>query len=351
MKTKKFLLCFAMICVCLCSLVGLTACGDVSMQTLSQDFKRLEDTFKSHSAVFTTGAVEEFQSDYCVNYGTNINGYIEANVDGYLPLRTKYNVALALSNDYIDKNKGFILGLDQSKMDGKAKEAINKLDESINGYIGAVNSFVSELENFKMFAAEQVPENVFLINFKRSYGNLIGNSLNVSSKLCACVENTNIFSLLQQTEAEETERQIVKEYVCAKTLPIFTKFLIDETETALVWEKSEETQTKTRIDKIITKFNQNFDLFKQNFLKNSNLKAFKISDVLTLLNDQNVEFNNYYTAVSKLELKKLAVDCHNNLAEYKKTNKYAEIYIEKIEQFVNNSLANFLTRMSQLMFS
>ena len=55
------------------------------------------------------------------------------------------------------------------------------------------------------------------------------------------------------------------------------------------------------------------------------------------------EANNFFEALQGLDIENLAVNYLNDIDKYVEDNNFAAIYLEKIEQFVNYTLPNYLS--------
>ena len=61
------------------------------------------------------------------------------------------------------------------------------------------------------------------------------------------------------------------------------------------------------------------------------------------------EENSFLTALKAFNIEKLAIDYKNDLESYKSKNPFAEIYLEKMEQFVNITLDNFMIEIGNIL--
>ena len=67
-------------------------------------------------------------------------------------------------------------------------------------------------------------------------------------------------------------------------------------------------------------------------------------------NNFSVEINNYSTSVSELKIYDMVVNHKNSFEEHKKHVKLAEIYFEKIDQFVSITLEEYLGNLISVIF-
>lgn len=172
--------------------------------------------------------------------------------------------------------------------------------------------------------------------------------------LAKTIETTEIFELLKKTTPTENDTRILKEYIRAKMLPIFSEFMITEIENNLNWEAQAATETKTRIDNLLAQLNTRFINYKSHFVGSSEavstLSAEEMTQLFGYIEDFFVETDAYLQALKGLKIKKLAVDYDNDFERYKKSNNLAEVYLEKMEQFVGTTLFDFMNTTLNIIY-
>lgn len=352
MKVKS-LLCSVVLGFCaLFGVLGLTGCKEVNLDTVTDNFLKLEEVYSANADVFKEGTCEGMATKYLIDYGTVVDGFVSENKDGYAELLTKYNAVLVISNDYIDNNKSYVMNLTDEKINADSKKSFKALNNSLLEYTESISDFVrarkSFMEYFAQFNGELGNEanEAHLRKFKKEYGNLVDKNLELSMSLAKSVESTEIFDLLKNTTPTQNDTKIVKEYIRAKMLPIFSEFMISEIENNLNWNAQVATETKTRIDQLLGKLNNSFEVYKARFVKsNENVKVLtnkEMNSLFEMVENFLVETDEYYKALKGLDISALAVQYDNNLENYKKTNKLAEVYLEKMEQFINITLPKFV---------
>ena len=360
MKLKKIGLSLVL-CLCsICTLFGLSGCGEVSLTTVQNNIKALEDTYTKYDTVFTQGICEGLNTDYLIKYGETVDKYITENKDGYVELRDIYNVTLVISNDYIDNNKEYIKTLTEDNLTDKMKKSLTKLNGKIVSYTKTIEDFVLARRNFmnyfEQFGNEITEKSslAYLREFKKDYGKLVSKNIELSTQMAKTIENTEIFDLLKNTKPTVNDTKIVKEYIRAKLLPVFSEFKITELENNLNWNAQKDTATKQRIDVLLTKLNDQFETYKSRFVSSGEtlqeLKTAEMNNLFNVAENFFVEADAYFKALEKFDISKLAVDFDNDLEAYKKSNKLAEVYLEKMEQFINISLTNFMETVANIVY-
>lgn len=360
MKLKRIGLSLVL-CLCsICALFGLSGCGEVSLKTVQKNIQALDDAYAKYSTVFTQGVCEGLDTNYLIKYGTAVDKYITENKEGYVELRDIYNATLVISNDYIDNNKEYIKSLTEDNLNEAMKKSLTKLNGKIVSYTKTIEDFVIARRNFvnyfEQFGDEVTEKSslAYLREFKKDYGKLISQNIELSTQMAKTIENTEIFNLLKNTAPTENDTKIVKEYIRAKLLPVFSEFKITEIENNLNWNAQKDTATKQRINVLLTKLNSQFETYKTRFVKsNAALQVLfseEMNNLFSIAGDFFVEADSYFQALKKFDISKLAVDFDNDLETYKKSNKLAEVYLEKMEQFINITLTNFMETVEDIVY-
>lgn len=356
--------------LCLCSVFavfGLTGCGEVSLETINKNFTTLEETYSKYSTIFTSGSCSGMDTKYLVSYGSVVDNFVndKTNYAEYAELKDLYNATLVISNDYIDNNKGYIQSLSEDKLDKNMKSVLQKLNNTMVDYTKAIDDFVSARSNFVSYfeVFPDTPDDnaslAHLRQFKKAYGKFVSKNMDFSTKMAETIENTEIFDIIKSTTPTENDTKIIKDYIRAKLLPIFSEFKITEIANNFNWNVSKETETKTRINNLLTALNVQFENYKSNFVSNTSqyrtlTKDESVDEVAKIFDYSDTFFTEadaYFDALTNLNIAKLAVEYGNNLEEYKETNAFAEIYLEKLEQFVENTLPTFMTQIVEMVYA
>lgn len=359
MKIKSLLLSFVLGLTGLLAVFGLVGCGDTSLATIEENYQKLNDTYSQYMEVFKTGFCEGVSTKYLIGYGNIIDDYIDSKKAGYVELQSRYNIMLVISSDYIDNNISYVTNFEEAKLSAESRSAINKLNENLVEYTNTIESFVNARKSFVTYFSEfngqlnEEADAAYLRRFKKSFGELVSKNINLSMSLAKAIETTEIFNLLKNTEPTENDSKIIKEYIRAKMLPIFSEFMITEIENNLNWSALTATESKTKIDELLSKLNTEFESYKQHFVVsngNTNKMTTKeVNDLFNLIENFFVETDSYYKALKELDISAFAINYDFDMKKYKEQNQLAEVYIEKLEQFINFSLNNFTTNALTLL--
>ena len=338
---------------------GLAGCGDVSLKTLNENFNALDQEYATYAQVFEQESTKVGQIDtkYKVNLGSVIEGKIQQKAEGFTELASLYASALAVSNNYIEKNRTYITeNIKENELTKSAHKAINALNDSLKKFTKEIknfvlkrNEFVDYFEGFGASVPDEKAQKEKLQRFKSSYGLFIEKNIDFSTKLAEAVESTGIFNLLQEIDLKPSDTRIVKEFIRAKVLPVFTKFQIDEIANKLNWDEvgNLDGKTKVEISDILSKLRVQFTSFVNDFVvKDTGYKQLSTEEMKSLFSKTEeflLQTDGYFKSIEQLEIEKLALTYDNDMNEYKQTNKLAEVYLQNIKTFVNEILPNFLS--------
>ena len=343
------------------SLFTLTGCGETSLKTIGENFEKLDVVYQQNNVVFTTGECSDLQTDCLINYGDDINLLVSSGIDGYIQLRDVYNTCLAISNDYIKSNRNYILNLDETKLTKIQKSALTKLNASLVDYTNSIDSFLKArsdyLQWYERFGADadESLKDTHLRGFKKEYGNLVEKNIQLALDVAKTIEEVDIFTMLQDTTPTNNDAVIIKNYIKIKLLPIYSNFIISEIENNLNWEITQAGEFKNRIDTILTNLNDLFVNYKNNFVSNNTvqtLTATQTKNIISYTQDFFVEAEGYFVALEGLDIKTLANphSYNNDLEKYKQSNTLAEVYLNKIEEFIQEIAPNYLEKVAMILF-
>lgn len=361
MKIKRALALFGIGCFSALALVGFSGCGEqASVATVKENYENLAATYQSYSDVFQHGTIDAIGTDYYIGYGDIIDKYIADGQAGFEELSSVYNVVFAISGQYIDKNKEYITRIEDSELTENGKKELTKLNKvlvdytnSISNFVDARSDFISYFDTFSGEPSVNGASGAHLRRFKRAYGDLVSKNVSLANQMADTISTTEIFDILSAGPSGSQDTEIVKEFVRAKLLPIFSEFKITELENKLYWAAQNETETKLRIDNLIAVLEERFETFKQIFVRSSSyvnsLTAEEMKALITKIEDFFEEENSFLTALKAFNIEKLAIDYKNDLESYKSKNPFAEIYLEKMEQFVNITLDNFIIEIGNIL--
>lgn len=362
MKIRSLILSLVLGCFSLFSVFTLVGCGEKIADQISENFTKLDEVYQANSTVFYEGEIEGFQTKYIVDYGAKVNGYVLEHKAGYLELYNTYNAILALSNDCVDGNRNYILSFFQEdgELSKETESALKDMNKSLEDYILSVEEFSNARRTFvEYFEAggdfSTDSDNIYLRKFKRSYGEMVGESVKLSKTVAKCIETREFLELVQETTVEETEVEIVKEYIRAKMIPIFSDMIISKIENNLNWNAYADVQeeVKTRIDGVISNLQTFFETYKTEFVGAKNCKAITqdaMKDLIEKTENFFVEADYYFYALENFDIDKLVVEFNFDMEKYLEQDKLAEVYLSKIEQFAGTTLPAFIAEVSSIIY-
>ncbi len=360
MKIKKLLLTMALCCFCVFSVVGLAGCKDVTLSLLKENFEKLDAAYAANSDVFVEGEFEGLPTKYLISsYGTVVDKRIENGTEGYEELLKLYNATLVMASDYVDSNREFLLALEEKELSKQSKEALKILNDSVVEYTNSIEDFIrgraSLMDYFSKYAEESEVSNMKnILQFKKIYGNMVKKNVRLATNSARMVETTKIFELLKQTHPTAADTETVKEYIRAKLLPIYSEMKITEIANNMNWSAQKEGDCKPQIDAVIEKLDASFVDFKQNFVTKKTSKVLtktEMGHLFDIAEEFFVEAEAYFQALYGLSLSKLAVSYDNQMSKYLKENALAEVYLQKLEQFVGHSLGQFMDAVCDIIYA
>lgn len=361
MKKKSLILSFVLGFLCVVPVFGLFGCG-ASPQTLKKNFEALDKTYETYSTIFVEKNISGVTTDHAVDFGAKVNGYVSQKREGFDELDELYNLSFAISNQYIERYRGYICELQEKDLSKEAKNALDTLNNSLTSFDKQIKNFVKERASFVQYFEQyegvsetETSTEVYLRRFKESFGRLLEKNIKFSTDLANAVEATKIFDLLKQVEAPlSSDTGIVKEYVRAKMLHLFTDFEITEFSNKMTWSVQAQGDCKSRIDTLIGGVGKQYDAFKTQLIyagKEYNvLSKEEFSNLFDFANEFLLEAEAYSKALTKMNFYDLAVNYGNNLKKYKEKNKFAEVYLQKMEQFVSITLPNFIQNFAKKVY-
>lgn len=359
LKTKSVILSLVLCCFALLGIFTLVGCGSVTVQTLSEQFDELDAVYEQYSNIFTSTTYDGIETNYYISsYGTTVDNEISSNTEGYVELLNIYNATLIIANDYTDSNRDYVLSLDQDSLSKDSKTALKAVSESLEDYIESIYDFVEArsilISHFENFAGNSnASDEASLLRFKKVYGNMVSNAVTLSTKMAEMVETTSILDLLKRTDPTTADTVTVKDYIRAKLLPIFSELRITEIENKLNWnaQLDGDGETKERITALMSELDTQFESFKEIFVKtatNKLLSTEQMNDLFELAEEFFKDAEQYYYALSSLDIYTLSVTYSNNMSNYLEVNELAEVFLQKLEQFVTISLPNFMEAVNSI---
>ncbi len=362
MKKNNIFVSIMLCLACVMCVFGVTGCGGTSIKTIAENFAALDAEYDKYSNIFESGEIESLQTNYKVNFGPKINTYVDGNQGNFGELRTVYNAALVISEDYIHKNRDYILGLEDDELTSEAKQQLNELNSALTSYTKEIQNFVkareslqSHFDDLETVVPSETNESV-LRDFKAVFGSLVEKNVKLSISLAQTIEATEIFELLKKVDPQPSDIGIVKEFMRARMLHLFTDLPISEISNKMTWSAQAAGDCKARIDQLLSNLNLQYSSFKQKFVLSKaaykqNVTKESFTQLLDLVNEFFVEADAFTRAVEEMDFRTLAVTYKNDLAKYvEDDNEFGYVYLEKMEQFVSITLPSFMNNIAQLIY-
>lgn len=358
MKITSKILGFVLCCTAVLCSVALVGCKKVTLSNLEQSYQQLEDEFKANETVFISHDFEGQATDVYVSYNEKINKLTVTDKD-FGELVWLYNFALSAAHNYIFSNRSFVLSLKEAELSKSAQKIIGTLNQSLVEFKNYIPSFVRErqsfLNHFDAFDNLDVnADRAALLRYKKVYGRFVDKAVNACNNVATMVEESKIFDVLQNTTPTRVDAETIKNYFGAKLLPVFCEFKINEFANKMNWSVQAEGTAKARINTLIDNVEQKFATYRDVFVSRTTsitLSQQQIKDLFTLYNKFCTEKQDYFTALKNFNFARLALDFDNNLENYLGANAYAKTYLQKVEQFVELMLPNFMEAVENVLYA
>ena len=299
---------------------------------------------------------EIFGPNHQIYFGNAQTLVDSANTD-YSVLLSKYSSIFTTSSSYIDEYMIHVSGLQAETQTKNVQNALQKLNIAISEYMKELKTFAIQHDYFAQRDFSDLENSKpFLQSYKIYLGKMVAKNVEVTNSLANVLEESKIYEVLKSEENAIIEDVVViRKYIRAKLLPVYTRFLITETESNVSWTTSnKDTDASHRIDDAIANMQTSFTGdYQTTFIIGTTPNDSSIHNVVKLMDycaDFMTEANDFYKALEGLKIPILAKNYKNNLENYQKKNKLAEIYLEKIEQFINVSLKTFINEVYDLLF-
>ncbi len=345
-KTK--ILSLALIFVCLACVVTFAGCGGLSVKTIQDSMQSMNDKLAEYSTILVKDDdLHNTINYYQISYGEDVDGLVSKGEENYKDLKI-YNSIFSIAMSYIEENHVVITNLTDEETNDATKAKLNGLNESITSFTSEIGNFVEKRNSLEKFFADysdtvgEADKLVKLREFKREYANFVNKSVLVSTNLSDAVVATGVLDDLDNV-------LLIKNYVCNKILKVFNEFFINEMGD-FNWSESDNSATKEEINTIIQNLETQFGVFQQIVnLKAENLKELTVEDLNAIKQEANnfmTEADNFFEALKGLDISNLATNYLNDIDEYVKDNLYAKVYLDKVSQFVEETLPSYLIQFN-----
>lgn len=369
MKIKKILTLVLLSCLCLISPLALFACDSSSLADIEVNYQTMEQFYQDNNTVFKSGSLDGVSTKILISYGTEIDDYIDAEQggrvarSGYAELEEKYNIILAISDKYIMDNKNYILALaNNTKNTKKVVKSLKSINSSMEKYFKVLEEFVQErneiVSRFDIFSGSFSDNTslAYLRRFKRVYGELLDANIEIAQKIADVIDSTEIYKVVMEEGSTAPFTETLKNYVAIKMLKIYSDFMINKIENQIYWKATTQTATKDRVDDLMESSEDSFEDFKDCFVYNSSAtRDLTPGEAISFINFIKEFFEEkamFDRAMDGFDFAELANQTtHNNdLESYKKKNSLAEVNLQKMEQFFEISVDNFISKVESVIY-
>ena len=350
MTKRKSIISICLVLMFVVMTFALVGCGSTSTETISESFTAMYEKLDAQNKVLRKNdAALNTEEYYDLTYGTVVDGYITEERDNYTDLKNFYNPIFSVAMSYIEENREIITRLNDEDLNDETKNLTTELNDKIKEFTNQIDDFMTAYNEFTAFfatyQADEFKEGqlVQLRDFKREYSNFVNSSVKLSLTLSSVVEATGILDNISSVG-------LIKNYICNKILNVYNAFYIVELGN-FNWQGTTQTETKSELDNIITELRNSFSTYITIIQKTGDdlatLTTESLAEIRTKTDNFMTEVDAYLKALDNLDIMTLSTVENNNLEEYIKDNVYARVDINKISQFVNSTLPEFLRYLNQ----
>lgn len=345
---KKFISILALLVISVASVVTLAGCGaGIKVENVKASYEAMTETLVSYDSVLNKGDESVYRNTkdyYQISYGEIVDGYIRSQDENYVELKDYYNSVFSFAMSYVDENIQVITNLLDDEVNSATKKTLKDLKDSIDDFNESVQNFVSARNRLDVYyqnygsTASEEEKMSRLRTFKRDYVDFVDKSVQMSLSLSNSVEATGILDSVEHV-------RLTKNYILNKILRAYNELYILDIGT-FNFKETTPTDTKTRIENVLDKLQVLMNEYSSIMLLNDSAVKELTSEELVALKDMMnkflTEIDVYIEALDTLNVRELCVDYKNEMDEYLTHNDRAEICLERVENFVNVSLPNFL---------
>ena len=285
---------------------------------------------------------------------------LSPNEEGYVELKTIYNKIFALSQNYIDNNKQYILNREDKDLNDASKSAVKTLSKQLNAYKKELERFLLKRRDVINFFDKNSEEfNDKTVNadkvyvFKKDFGALVESNIKLSTALANAVEATQIFERVNSGTPTSIDSKVVKEFVGIRLLPVFSNFKITEMENRGVNLKNEQQngENKEQIIELVDILDKDFIDYQEYFDQTGEVQKITLEEMNKLWERINTfleETDSFFESLKSFNIFKFS-EADYIMENYKKTNSKAEIYLEKMEQYLNITFPSFIKDLENVL--
>lgn len=343
MKKKIFSI-LSLLVISLTCAVTLSGCGSgVGVEDVTKSYETMIETLEENSDIFNNAGALNTAEYYEISYGDVVDKYIDDGSKYYVDLKDYYNSVFSFAMSYMSENRTVITNITDEELNSEAKGTLSALKSSIDDFTAGIQDFVDarnrldllfqRIEDTSPSADERLTK---LRDFKREYVNFVNKSVEMSLSLSNSVEATGILD-------DVSNVRLTKNYICNKILNVYNELYILDIGT-FNFAASVDTTTKERIQTLLDTLHDS--MLDYTALMQMNNKDTLSEEELGALREMTdkfmTEIDVYVKALDSLDIRTLSVDYKNDMAEYLNHNNRAEIYLERVENFINISLPEFL---------
>ena len=349
---KKIVSILSLCVISIACVVALAGCGSsTNVEDVKTSYDSMTAIMATYDRVLNKSELSRNTREYYqISYGNVVDGYIRSQQEDYLELRDYYNSVFSFAMSYVDENITVITNLDADEVNSDTRGTLKDLKVSIDDFTESVQNFIDARDRLDVYftnygnTAGDAEKLSRLRTFKREYVDFVDKSVQMSLNLSNSVEATGILDSVEHVG-------LTKNYICNKILRAYNELYILDIGTFNFNETDDtaDPTTKNRIEAVLDKLQDLMDEYSSIMQMTSykTLTEEELDAIKEMMNKFITELDVYVEALEILDIRTLSVDYKNDMADYLLHNDRALICLERVENFVNISLPDFLTYLDE----
>lgn len=355
---KKIISILSLCVISIASVIALAGCGGgVTTADVLESYNAMQEILLENDSVLNKGDTASYRNTknyYQISYGDVVDEYIQDYDENYVDLRDYYNSVFSFAMSYVDENITVITNLEDEELNSETKRTLSDLKDSIDDFSDSIQNFVDARNRLDIYYQNNVnvanpAENSEIMArlraFKREYVDFVDKSVQMSLNLSNSVEATGIYEDVNNV-------RLIKNNICNKIIRVYNELYILDVGT-FNFAEYQDTNAKIRIQALLDELQNSMTDYSSIMQLNDVVLKQTLTpeelDELTEMTDKFLtEMDVYVEALDGLDIQTLGVDYNNDMEEYLNHNERALIYLERVENFINISLPDFLEYLDNM---
>lgn len=352
---KKIISILSLCVISIASVIALAGCGGgfTTVEVL-ESYNAMQEILLENNSVLNKTDGLNTKNYYQISYGDVVDDYIQDNDENYVDLRDYYNSVFSFAMSYVDENITVITNLKDEELNSETRSTLSDLKDSIDDFADSIQNFVDARNRLDIYyqnnvnVANPAGESEIMSRlraFKREYVDFVDKSVQMSLNLSNSVEATGIYEDVNNV-------RLIKNNICNKIIRVYNELYILDVGT-FNFAEYQDTNAKARIQELLIKLQSSMadysSIMQLNDVVLKDLTPEELDELTEMTDKFLTEMDVYVEALDGLDIQTLGVDYNNDMEEYLNHNERALIYLERVENFINISLPDFLEYLDNML--